>query len=150
MSVPSQHSFCKRKTQHIDSIKKAASTTEKKDPSPPTAKLNSQNTPHAQSPLFQRLRAAPAGAKPPVNFVLDRQGRKEEKASKERKKIVKTRKATINTEMLKKTCKTQQSIQKTPINAEMLKNANRRQKQPDKAQKPPHTTNAKPATARQR
>ena len=34
---------------------------------------------------------------------------------------------------------------KAPINTEMLKNANRRQKQPDKAQKPPHTTNAKPA-----
>ena len=40
--------------------------------------------------------------------------------------------------------------QKETISTEMLKNANRRQKQPDKAQKPPHTTNAKPATARQR
>jgi len=39
--------------------------------------------------------------------------------------------------------------QKETISTEMLKNANRRQKQPDKAQKPPHTTNAKPATARQ-
>ena len=46
-----------------------------------------KNTPNAQSPLFQRLRAAPARAKPPVNSVLDRQGRKGEKSVK-RKKIV--------------------------------------------------------------
>ena len=35
-------------------------------------------------------------------------------------------------------------MRKAPINTEMLKNAKRRQKL-DKAQKPPHTTNAKPA-----
>ena len=40
--------------------------------------------------------------------------------------------------------------QKETISTEMLKNANHRQKQPDKAQKPPHTTNAKTATAGQR
>ncbi|WP_273064907.1 hypothetical protein [Treponema berlinense] len=43
-----------------------------------------KNTPNAQSPLFQRLRAAPARAKPPVNFALDRQGRKGEKSVKTR------------------------------------------------------------------
>ena len=58
---------------------------QKKTISPPTAKLNRQNAPHAQNPLFQRLRAAPARAKPPVNFVLDRQGgRKSVKRKKNR------------------------------------------------------------------
>ena len=76
-TVPAQFRF--------RSIKKAATRQKKKDHSPPTANLNRQNAPHAQSPLFQRLRAAPARAKPPVNVVLDRQGRRK---SAKRKKIV--------------------------------------------------------------
>ena len=102
-TVPAQFRF--------RSIKKAAGPTKKKTISPPTAKLNRQNAPHAQNPLFQRLRAAPARAKPPVNSVLDRQGRRK---SAKRKKIViyeniKPKENPIyNAEMLKKN-KTQQT-----------------------------------------
>ena len=56
---------------------------------------------------------------------------------------------TENKTTIEKPHKRRKTTRKAPINTEMLKNANRRQK-PDKAQKPPHTTNAKPATARQR
>ena len=51
---------------------------------------------------------------------------------------------------IEKPHKRRKITQKAPISTEMLKKANRRQKQPDKAQKAPHTTNAKTATARQR
>ena len=82
-TVPAQFRF--------RSIKKAASPTKKKPLVRRPQNSTAKNTAHAQRPLFQRLRAAPARAKPPVNFALDRQGRKGEKASKERKKIVKPR-----------------------------------------------------------
>ena len=62
----------------------------------------------------------------------------------------KTSAETENKTTIEKPHKCRKTTQKAPINTEMLKNANRRQKQPDKAQKPPHTTNTKPATARQR
>ena len=62
----------------------------------------------------------------------------------------KTSAATENKTTIEKPHKCRKITRKATISTEMLKNANRRQKQPDKAQKPPHTTNAKPATARQR
>ena len=86
-TVPAQFRF--------RSIKKAATRQKKKTivrrPPIPTFK----NTPHAQSPLFQRLRAAPARAKPPVNFVLDRQGRKSVKTREPTASNAKKRQATL-------------------------------------------------------
>ena len=75
-TVPAQFRF--------RSIKKAAGKFRKKNivRRPPIS--TAKNTPNAQSTLFQRLRAAPARAKPPVNSVLDRQGRKGEKSVKTR------------------------------------------------------------------
>ena len=75
-TVPAQFRF--------RSIKKAATRQKKKTIVRRPQNSTAKNTPNAQSPLFQRLRAAPARAKPPVNFVLDRE-EKEKKASKERK-----------------------------------------------------------------
>ena len=87
------------------SIKKAADPTEKKPKSADRHNFNRQNTPHTQSPLFQRLRAAPARAKPPVNFGLDRQGRKEEKASRHENPQQKMRKKTSNSQSVQKNVK---------------------------------------------
>ena len=86
-----------------------------------------KNTPNAQSPLFQRLRAAPARAKPPVNFALDRQGRKSVKTreptasnAKKRQALSKRTKKMSNQRQRKtyyakqaaKPCKTQQAMRK--------------------------------------
>ena len=56
----------------------------------------------------------------------------------------KTSAATENKTTIEKPHKCRKTTQKAPISTEMLKNVNRRQKL-DKAQKPPLTTNAKPA-----
>ena len=72
-TVPAQFRF--------RSIKKAATRQKKKTIVRRPQNSTAKNTPNAQSPLFQRLRAAPARAKPPVNFVLDRE-EKEKKASR--------------------------------------------------------------------
>ena len=105
-TVPAQFRF--------RSIKKAATRQKKKDHSPPTANLNRQNAPHAQSPLFQRLRAAPARAKPPVNSVLDRQGRKS----------VKTREPTASN--AKKRQANSQSVQKNVKKIQKMRNQRQR------------------------
>ena len=55
---------------------------------------------------------------------------------------------TENKTTIEKPHKRRKTTQKAPINTEMLENANRRKKTTGQAQKPPHTTNAKPATAR--
>jgi len=68
------------------------------------------------------LRAAPARAKPPVNFALDR----EEKASKERKPQQKMRKKTSNSQSVQKKDKNAQSTAKKDI----LRKTNRQAEAP--------------------
>ena len=107
-----------------------------------------KKTPHAQNPLFQRLRAAPARAKPPVNFVLDREEKEKKRQDtsphskqcekKDRQLSKRTKKKTkMRNQQQRKTYYAKQAVKprEPPIyNAEMLKKT-KRNKQHSTAEK---------------